>query len=107
MSQLQTEYNDFKQAIQQLSSKITELESESEEHRLVLETLEPLDGDRKCMRMVGGVLVERTVSEVVPSLQATRDGLEKAIKTLQGDLSKTEKDLEEWKVKHNVKVVSS
>lgn len=107
MSQLQAEYNEFKQAIQQLSTKISELESESEEHKLVLETLESMEGTRKCMRMVGGVLVERTVSEVVPSLQATRQGLEKAIETLKGDLSKTEKGLDEWKVKHNVKVVST
>ena len=37
--------------------------------RIVLETLKGVDPDRKCFRMVGGVLVERTVKEVVPALE--------------------------------------
>ena len=31
--------------------------------------------DRKCFRLVGGVLVERTVKAVVPSLKTNRDGV--------------------------------
>lgn len=46
--------------------------------RLVLSALvEALQKDpkRKCFRMVGGVLVERTVEDVVPALQTNRDGV--------------------------------
>lgn len=37
--------------------------------RIVLDALKGVDPDRKCFRMVGGVLVERTVKEVVPALE--------------------------------------
>ncbi len=41
--------------------------------RLVIETLGGVSGDRRCFRMIGGVLVERTVKEVLPALEANRD----------------------------------
>ena len=41
--------------------------------RLVIETLEGVEKDRKCFRMVGGVLVERQVGEVQPALTSNRD----------------------------------
>lgn len=34
----------------------------------MIEALKEVDGDRKCFRMVGGVLVERTVKEVLPAM---------------------------------------
>ena len=36
------------------------------------------DPKRKCFRMVGGVLVERTVEDVVPALRTNRDGVSDA-----------------------------
>ena len=41
--------------------------------RLVIDTLKDVDPDRKCFRMVGGVLVERTVKEVLPALINNRE----------------------------------
>ena len=37
--------------------------------RLVVSTLEGMDKGRKCFRMIGGVLVERTVGEVLPAVK--------------------------------------
>ena len=37
--------------------------------RSVLEALAKLNDDRKCYRLVGGVLVERTKAQVVPAVQ--------------------------------------
>ena len=39
-------------------------------YRLVVDSLKELDPKRKCFRMVGGVLVERTVGEVLPALNS-------------------------------------
>ena len=39
----------------------------------MIETLNEVDGNRKCFRMVGGVLVERTVKEVLPSLENNKE----------------------------------
>ena len=48
-------------------------------NRLVIETLNDVDPDRKCFRMIGGVLVERTVKEVTPALSNNRDKMTKLI----------------------------
>ena len=40
---------------------------------MVIETLTGVDPSRKCFRMIGGVLVERTVREVLPALTNNRD----------------------------------
>jgi prefoldin subunit 2 len=34
-----------------------------------------MEENRKCYRLIGGVLVERTVKDVVPSLTANKDGV--------------------------------
>ena len=54
----------------QLQTQIFDLEQQLSDHKLVLGTLTPMDAGRRCMRMIGGVLVERTVGEVVPAVQA-------------------------------------
>ena len=66
--------------------------------RLVLETLEPLPGDRKCFRMINGVLTERTVKEVVPILQTNSDGLKKALEELVKQYKSKQEEMEKWKV---------
>ncbi len=66
--------------------------------RLVLETLEPLPGDRKCFRMINGVLVERTVQDVVPALQTNAEGLKKVLDDLVKQYKAKQDDLEKWKV---------
>ncbi|ORZ41061.1 hypothetical protein BCR44DRAFT_1424302, partial [Catenaria anguillulae PL171] len=42
--------------------------------RQVIDTMKPLDGDRKAFRLVGGVLMERTVKEVLPALEQNLEG---------------------------------
>lgn len=66
--------------------------------RLVLETLEPVSGDRKCFRMINGVLVERTVKDVVPALKTNADGLKKVLDDLVKQYKTKQEELEKWKV---------
>lgn len=67
--------------------------------RLVLETLEPLSGDRKCFRLINGVLVERTVKDVVPALQTNQDGLKKVLDDLVKQYKNKQDELDKWKVR--------
>ena len=46
-----------------------------QEHELVLKTLEPVEATRTCFRLIGGVLVERTVAEVRPAVAANAENL--------------------------------
>ncbi len=38
-----------------------------------MKTLEGVDQDRRCFRMIGGVLVERKVGEIVPALTSNTE----------------------------------
>ena len=67
-------------------------------YRLVLETLKPLPGDRKCFRMVNGVLVERSVGDVLPALQTNSDGLKKVLEDLLKQYQTKQTEMEKWKV---------
>lgn len=103
--ELQTTYQNYKNTLQTIASKIGDIEQESEEHKLVLETLQPLSGDRKCFRMINGVLTERTVKEVVPILQTNSEGLKKALDELVKQYKSKQDEMEKWKKKNNIQVV--
>lgn len=54
--------------------------------RLVIDALKAVDGDRKCYRLIGGVLVERKVKEVLPPLEKNKEmvGVKALSSRLQG-----------------------
>lgn len=52
-----------------MASKLSEMEAELNEHKIVIDTLKNVDPKRKCYRLIGGILCERSVGEVVPALQ--------------------------------------
>lgn len=68
-------FQELRMKLNNIHGKINELEAELTEHDLVIKTLEPLDKQRKCFRLIGGVLVERTVEEVLPAVQQHRQSL--------------------------------
>ena len=72
-------FQTLRQEADQLFRKINELENEKAEHTLVIDAIKDLDPKRKCFRLIGGVLVERTVEEVLPAVQKNREGLSAVI----------------------------
>lgn len=64
----------------------------------MLDTLAPVSNDRKCFRLINGVLVERTVGDVVPALETTAEGLKKVLEGLVRDYKKKQEEMETWKV---------
>ncbi|TVY80976.1 putative prefoldin subunit [Lachnellula suecica] len=104
--ELQQQYEIYKNGLQQIASKIGDVEAEADEHRLVLETLEPLPVDRKCFRMINGVLVERTVKDVVPALKTNSEGLKKVLEELMKQYQTKQVEMDSWKKKNNIQVVS-
>ncbi|BGP37343.1 Cochaperone prefoldin complex subunit [Rhodotorula kratochvilovae] len=91
--------------LQALVSKITELEREAEEHSLVLDTLQTAHKttpERKCFRLVGGVLVERTVADVLPQLEAQFEQLKGVLETLTGQYKTKEAAFGQWQRDNNI-----
>lgn len=70
---------------------------------LVVKALTPMDGDRTCYRMTGGVITQRTVKEVLPAVQKNLEGIEALIKSLVEQLKAAEKEAEEFRVQHNIR----
>ena len=66
--------------------------------RLVIETLEPLPQNRKCFRMVNGVLVERTIKDIIPSLKTNSDGLKQVLDELLKQYKAKQTEMDAWKV---------
>ena len=54
--------------------------------------------------MVGGVLVERTVKEVVPALINNRDKMAKLIESLDKQLTEKGEEINGYMEKHNIQL---
>jgi len=55
--------------------------------------------------MINGVLVERTVEDVIPALQTNSEGLRKVLEDLVKQYNTKQAEMEKWKKKNNVQVV--
>lgn len=97
-------YGAMRAEINQIYSKITELEMEVSEHSLVINAIKPLDSSRRCYRMIGGVLVERTIKEVLPAVQRNKEGIEEVITRLNEALEKKKKEVTEFESKYKIRI---
>uniref|UniRef100_A0A8D8S1Q4 Prefoldin subunit 2 n=1 Tax=Cacopsylla melanoneura TaxID=428564 RepID=A0A8D8S1Q4_9HEMI len=88
----------------QIATKLSELEQELTEHKIVLDTLKDLDGDRRCFRLIGGVLCEKTVKDVIPTLTSNRDQLNTLITSLNEQLTKKGIEINEYKDKYDIQM---
>ena len=87
----------------QLVQKTQDLEMDLKEHDLVLSTLSTItDKQRRCYRMIGGVLIEHTVGEVVPALQTNREQINNVIESFKQRTEDKAKELTAYKQKHDI-----
>jgi len=93
--------------VQQLSQKSAELDAERGEHSPVINAIKDLDPDRRCFRLIGGVLVERTIKEVLPAVQRNNEKISEVIESLSDSLQTKQKAVNEFQAKYNLNVQAS
>jgi len=87
-----------------LVQKCAEIESEQHEYSVVIQTLDGVDPKRVCFRLIGGVLVERTVGDVVPALKTQREQMQGLVETLNKSIEAKGREINEWREKHGIKI---
>jgi prefoldin subunit 2 len=58
-----------------LVNKLMEIDDEKKENELVLESISKLEDNRKCWRLINGVLMEKTKLDVVPEMRVVINNL--------------------------------
>lgn len=81
-----------------------ERQSEVDEHDLVLKRLQEENDAKKAWRLVGDVLVERTVKEMVPELTKQRDNLAAVTKNFKEQLEAKSKEVASYQEKYNIRI---
>ncbi|XP_065298071.1 prefoldin subunit 2 isoform X1 [Dermacentor albipictus] len=106
-------FNQLRQEQRALTAKLIELEMELNEHNLVAEALQKVDGDRRCYRMVGGVLVERTVKDILPAVERNKENycwlswahlISKSVELLNEKIVQKGQEVNEYREKHNIQI---
>ena len=87
-----------------LSTKLGELEQEVNEHTIVLDKIKPLDPDRIGYRLIGGVLVEKPLKEIIPAVEQNEVGIRAVVKQLGQRLEAKESETRAWKEKYNIRL---
>jgi len=100
-------YTAMRSELNQIYSKITELEMDVSEHSLVINAIQPLDPSRRCYRMIGGVLVERTIKEVLPAVQRNKEGIEEVIVRLNEAAERKKKEIADFEAKYKIRIRKS
>jgi len=103
MNEIGVSYNKLRQEYAQMFRLILDLEEEKKEHLLVYDAIKPLEKERKCWRLVGGVLVERTTGEIVPDLEVHIENINKMLVSYNEALKKKEKEIFDFEREHGLK----
>lgn len=106
---LQNQYNQYQETLTEYQTQLSSISSQIEEHHIVDKTLTaipPTDrSNRKCFKMVGGVLVEKTVDEVIKLLDLELKTLATQKTTLESELVKLRNEMEKWMKEKNIKIM--
>lgn len=105
----QIQYNKYQELLTDLQNQLSAVASQLLEHSVVDKTLSQIPPEkregRKCFKMIGGVLVDKTVDEVIIILDEELKALTKSKEELEKELTNVRKELSEWMTKNKVKIV--
>lgn len=115
---LQERYDTYQATIRGLGERLNSLDSQVQEHQVVVETLKTVPKERRAWRMfsggessleakapVGSALVEMTAEEAGKQLETILQGLKDMVGKTEQELKALQSEFEEWKVAKNIKVV--
>ncbi|CAO1342581.1 unnamed protein product [Diamesa serratosioi] len=102
-----SEFQNLRNQQRNLVNNLSTLELDLKEHKTVIDTLKTVDEDRKCFRLIGGVLVEQKVVSVLPQLVENKNQLEKLIENGKEQLTKKGIEINEFKKEYNIQVKST
>ncbi|CAD8086590.1 unnamed protein product [Paramecium sonneborni] len=97
------QYNKLRQDYAEIFRVYLDIEDERKEHTLVLDAVKNIDPKRRCWRLIGGVLVERQLEDVLKSLKESLELLEKTGQNYNTAMKQKEKELLEFELTHNLR----
>lgn len=107
--ELQVQYNKFQEALGELENQLGTIMAQVNEHNIVDNTLSSIPpakrGNRKCFKMIGGVLVEKSIDEVIRMLDDEKKSLTSLRELLEKELINTRNKRESWMKSNNVKIL--
>ena len=106
---LQQQYNQYQETLTDLQLQLSTLGSQNEEHKDDSKNLSKIPKEertgRKCFKMIGGVVVEKTISEIITVLDSDVQTMNKQKTSLEAETSKVKKEMESWMAAKNVKIM--
>ena len=95
-------YQRLRQDLKDLQTKQIQFELDLQQHERVLETIVGLDEKRKCYRLVGEVLVQTTIGEARPALEAQRDSLKDLFETFSQKIELKDKEIQQYQTDNKI-----
>lgn len=106
---LQQEYNKSQEIISNLESELNLINSQLQEHLIVDKSLTSISpenrNNRKCFKMIGGVLVEKSIDEIIIILNDEIKQLKIQYDEINKNLIDSRKKLESWITSNKIKIV--
>ena len=98
--QVALKYKQLQQEAQIFLQRMLELEDEKRENELVLDTIKDLEPERKCWRLINGVLFEKAQKEVVPELTTQIKNIDNVIDQISSTLKQKKYEISQLEVKY-------
>eukprot|EP00608_Synchroma_pusillum_P011404 CAMPEP_0198428650 /NCGR_PEP_ID=MMETSP1452-20131203/6690_1 /TAXON_ID=1181717 /ORGANISM="Synchroma pusillum, Strain CCMP3072" /LENGTH=160 /DNA_ID=CAMNT_0044149047 /DNA_START=20 /DNA_END=502 /DNA_ORIENTATION=+ len=96
-------YKEMRTRCQELAEKGANMRQDLEEHQSVIRRLSSMDSGRKAYRLLGGVLTEQTVGEVLPAVTSTAANITAVVNQTEADLARLDAETKAWKVKYGIR----